>query len=73
MPVNLMLLQLAKIFLSGIHAIHLTELLVHRQAVDGDSITLKQLRFERCNALSLDIRVRIHLAAGGGIDGLTIP
>ena len=72
MPVDLMLLQLAKVFLSGINAIHLTELLVHRQSIDGNGITLKQLRFERCNALSLDICVRVNFAAGSGIDGFAI-
>ena len=40
-PVDFVFFQLTEIFLSSINAIHLTELLIQGQTIDGDSIALE--------------------------------
>lgn len=69
MAIDFMLLQLAKVFLRDVRAVHLLELLVHCQPVDGDGVALVQLRLQRGDVLAGHVCVRVHLAAGGGVGG----
>lgn len=67
MAVNFVLLQLAQILLGDVRAVHLLELAVHGEAVDGDGVALVDLGLQRSDVLLFDVGIGIHLAAGGGV------
>ena len=67
-PVDLMIFQLAQVFLGGIDAIHLAQLPVHGKAVHSDGVGLIDFGFECGDILVDHIGIGIDLAAGSGVE-----